>query len=76
MDDIDFATERAEVFSATALQAVLARLSGPPSSGVCRSCYEVIEPKRRQVAPLAKFCSDCAAEEEFLNRRTLRIGQR
>lgn len=76
LDDIDYATERNEVFTSAALQAVLSRLSGPPSSGVCRSCSDAIEPQRLRLAPNTSLCSDCAVEEEFIQRRTRRCGHR
>ena len=76
MDDIDYATERNELFTSAALQAVLRRLSGPPSSGVCRSCADTIEPQRLKLAPTTSLCSDCAAEEEVIQRRTRRCGHR
>lgn len=76
MDDIDYAAERSEVFTVTALQAVLNRMAGPPSSGVCRSCSETIEPERIRANPLARLCSCCAAEEEHHRQLSRRRGPR
>lgn len=76
MDDIDYATERAEIFTQTALALVLDRLAGPPSSGVCRSCFDPIETKRLKLAPTTNLCSACAAEEETIQRRRRRCGRR
>lgn len=76
MDDIDCAAERAELFNVAALQAVLDRMSGPPSSGVCRSCADPIEPERLRATPLARLCSCCAAEEEHRRLQARRCGPR
>ncbi|HIJ61159.1 MAG TPA: TraR/DksA family transcriptional regulator [Rhodospirillaceae bacterium] len=76
MDDIDLATERNEIFISAAVQAVLGRLSGPPSSGVCRSCSEPIEPQRLKLAPSTCLCSGCAVEAELNQQRTRRCGMR
>jgi RNA polymerase-binding transcription factor DksA len=76
MDDIDFATERAETFNATALQMVLRRPSAARSSGTCMSCHEDIEAERLEANPHARHCCDCAAEEEAVSRRTRRCGPR
>ncbi len=76
MDDIDFATERAETFNATALQMVLRRQSAAVSTGICLSCSEPIETERLEANPHARHCCDCAAEEEAVSRRVKRCGPR
>ncbi len=76
MDEIDFATERAESFTLSALQVVLQRLDMPRSNGVCRTCHAKIEVERLQVNPQARHCCDCAADEEDRNRRAKRCGPR
>jgi len=74
LDDIDCATERSEVFTGAALQAVLSRMAGPPSSGVCQSCQDTIEPERLRANPRARLCASCAAEEEARRLRRRRCG--
>ncbi|CAA6606295.1 conserved hypothetical protein [Rhodospirillaceae bacterium LM-1] len=74
MDDLDRAAERIEAFTEVALFAVLDGLSGPRSTGVCRSCGELIEPERLKITSTTKYCSDCAAEEEFRAIRARRCG--
>lgn len=77
MDEIDFATERAEAFTKVALQAVLARSGeGLPSTGICRSCNDEIEPERLRANAHAILCRECAAEEEAHRQRTRRCGPR
>lgn len=77
MDEIDFATERAEAFTKVALQAVLSRVGeAAPSSGICRSCHEPIEAERLRANEHARFCSECAAEEEARSQRARRCGPR
>ena len=76
MDDIDLATERNEIFTSAAVQAVLGRMSGPPSSGVCRACADPIEPQRLKLAPSTSLCSCCAVEAELNQQRTRRCGIR
>ena len=76
LDDLDYAAERAEVFTETALRSVLSRMAGAPSSGVCRSCTDNIEPERLRANPQARLCSCCAEEEEHHRKRTHRCGPR
>ena len=76
LDDIDCAAERVENFKEVALHAVLSRLSGPPSTGICKSCYDVIEPERLYANPRARHCSFCAAEEEARSHHHRRCGPR
>jgi RNA polymerase-binding transcription factor DksA len=76
MDEIDRAAERMENFTAEALASVLGKLSARPSNGICRSCFEPIEPRRLQANPRASHCRDCADEEEALARRTSLCGPR
>ncbi len=74
MDEADLGNDRAEQFIANALEAARARVAGTPSTGVCRSCLERIEPERLQVNPAARLCCDCAAEEEMTRKRAQRVG--
>lgn len=74
MDDIDCATERSEVFNGAALRAVLSRMAGPLSNGVCQSCHDTIEPERLRANPRARLCASCAAEEEAGRVRRNRCG--
>jgi hypothetical protein len=76
LDDFDCASIRSEIFTEAALSAVLGRLSGPPSTGVCRSCSDAIEPERLKLSPTAKLCACCAAEEEAQSHRRRRCGPR
>ncbi len=76
MDEIDFATERAERFNALALQAVLQRVGTGRSSGICRSCDMPIEAERMAANPSASHCCDCAAEEEERSVKARRCGPR
>ncbi len=77
MDEIDRACERMENFTAAALQSVLNRLMDtPPSSGVCKSCHDVIDPQRLRANPKARHCRDCADEEEARSRRKALCGPR
>ncbi|OAN54154.1 hypothetical protein A6A04_12735 [Paramagnetospirillum marisnigri] len=76
MDDLDHAAERSQVFTEAALQTVLLRLDGPPSSGVCRSCTDPIEPQRLRANPRARLCACCAEEEEIHRLRHRRCGPR
>ncbi|HSV30356.1 MAG TPA: TraR/DksA C4-type zinc finger protein [Candidatus Omnitrophota bacterium] len=77
MDEIDFATERAEAFTRVALNAVLARVGeAGPSSGICRSCREPIEAERLRANQHARLCRECAAEEEAHSQRARRCGPR
>ena len=76
MDDVDFATERAESFNASAIQMVLRRSSATPSSGICRSCDATIEDERIQANPHAHLCCDCAEEEEAERLKARRCGPR
>lgn len=74
MDELDLAAERTEAFNEVALHLVLNRMTGPQSTGVCRSCGDLIEPLRLKTTPHTRFCSDCAAEDEFHRRRAQRCG--
>jgi len=76
MDEIDCASERTESFNTAAIQAVLSRLAGPRSTGVCKSCYDQIETERLLVNPTARHCSHCATEEEVRIQRARRCGPR
>jgi len=76
MDEIDFASERAESFNAMALQMVLQKLDMTRSTGVCRACNMPIEADRLQANPHARHCCDCAEEEEARNNRVKRCGPR
>ncbi|MDO8607636.1 MAG: TraR/DksA C4-type zinc finger protein [Phaeospirillum sp.] len=76
MDDLDYAAERSEAFTESALRSVLGRMAGAPSSGVCRSCTDTIETERLRANPMARQCRSCAAEEEYLRHRSRRCGPR
>lgn len=77
MDDIDFATERAENFIKSALQATLSRAeAGGPSTGICKACQEPIEAERLRANAQARLCCECADEQEALSRRVRRCGPR
>ena len=76
MDDIDCAAERIDAFNSLALQAVLARASGPASTGVCKACGSLIEQERLRANPNARHCRDCACEIEAESRRHNRCGPR
>lgn len=77
MDEIDFATERAEAFIKVALQAALTRnAESERSDGVCKSCREPIESERLGANANARLCSECAAEEEASRQRARRCGPR
>lgn len=77
MDEIDFATERAEAFTKVAIQAVLARAEGQlPSTGICRSCGEPIEAERLRANAQARQCRECADELEAQSRRSRLCGPR
>jgi phage/conjugal plasmid C-4 type zinc finger TraR family protein len=76
MDEIDFATERAESFTASALRTVLDRMDAPLSNGVCHACGMQIEAARLAANPRARLCMDCADDEEANRRRNLRCGPR
>ncbi|OJX77464.1 TraR/DksA C4-type zinc finger protein [Magnetospirillum sp. 64-120] len=76
MDDIDCAAERIDAFNKVALQMVLARTSGPASSGVCKACGSLIEPERLRVTPHARHCTECAEELEAESLRKNRCGPR
>lgn len=75
MDELDLAAERIQAFNDVALHLVLGRSSGPLSTGVCRSCGDLIEPLRLKTTPHTKLCSDCAREEEVRALRERRCGQ-
>jgi RNA polymerase-binding transcription factor DksA len=76
MDDIDCAAERVEAFNAVALKAVLDRMAGPTSSGICRACGCSIEEERLHANPHARHCRECADELEAETRRKNRCGPR
>ncbi len=76
MDDIDCAAERVDAFTEVALKAVLSRMDGPVSSGICHSCGCDIEVERLRANPRARHCRECAAEIEAESRRTSRCGPR
>jgi len=76
MDEIDFASERAESFNAMALQMVLQKMNAARSSGVCRACNMPIEAERLHANPHALHCCDCAEEEEARSQRVKRCGPR
>lgn len=76
MDEIDWAAERTESFNHMALRAVLSRMDGPPSSGVCNSCGDSIEEERLKANPSAKLCHECASEAEEDLRRARLCGPR
>ena len=76
MDDVDFATERAESFNASAIQMALHRPAAPLSNGICQSCDADIEHERLHVNPHARLCCDCAEEEEEERRKAMRRGPR
>ncbi|MGE5478734.1 MAG: TraR/DksA C4-type zinc finger protein [Bacteroidales bacterium] len=76
MDDIDCANERGQLYidSALAFHATLARRNAAPSTGVCRSCGELIERERLRVNAHARDCFDCASEHEVERLRVRRRG--
>jgi len=74
MDEADMANDRAELFTAEAVRAALARVDRAPSCGVCQSCSDVIEAERLRANPAARLCRDCAAEDEAARKRAQRIG--
>jgi RNA polymerase-binding transcription factor DksA len=76
MDDVDFATERADSFNATAIQLVLQRSAAPLSTGFCRSCDATIEADRIEANPRAQLCCDCALDEEAERIKARRCGPR
>lgn len=77
MDEIDFATERAETFTKVALEAVLSRSgAGGLSNGVCTACQEPIESERLRANAHARLCRECADEQEALSQRARRCGPR
>ncbi len=76
MDEIDFAAERTDAFTATALASVLSRRDAAPSTGICRACNALIEQERLTANPHAHLCCDCAADEEERRQRAKRCGPR
>jgi phage/conjugal plasmid C-4 type zinc finger TraR family protein len=74
MDEIDEANDRAEQFNAEAVRAARAKLYTAPSSGICQSCGDEIEPERLRANPTARSCRDCASAEEAAKRRARRVG--
>lgn len=76
MDDIDCAAERVDAFNEVALKAVLERMSGPASTGVCKACGCDIEAERLTANPHARHCRECADEIEAENQRKRRCGPR
>lgn len=75
MDEMDFAAEYYRAFTQASLAAILAA-PRQPSTGVCRSCGEVIAPQRRKAHPHACHCHDCAEEIEHLHQYERRRGPR
>ena len=76
MDDVDFASERAESFNAAAIQMVLQRGAAVVSNGLCRACGMDIEDERLTANPHAQKCCDCAEEEEAERLKARRCGPR
>lgn len=76
MDDIDCAAERVEAFNDVALKAVLTRMDGPSSSGICQACGCTIEAERLKANPRARHCRECADEIEQETRRARLCGPR
>lgn len=74
MDELDLAAERTEAFIEVALFMALERPNGPPSTGICRTCGDYIEPLRLKTALHTRLCSDCATEEERRARKAKRCG--
>lgn len=76
MDEIDCANESGQIYvdSALARHAELARRQAGPSTGVCRSCGEVIERERLRANAHARHCYDCASEQEAERLRVRRRG--
>jgi phage/conjugal plasmid C-4 type zinc finger TraR family protein len=76
VDEIDAANERVEHLTKAAIQTALDSRSRVPSSGICQTCGETIEPERLRANPYASDCRDCAAEEEAERQRLRRTGSR
>jgi RNA polymerase-binding transcription factor DksA len=76
MDEIDSAAERIDAFNAVALRAVLTRLDGPSSSGICQECGTTIEADRLKANPRARHCRECADEIEQESKRARLCGPR
>jgi len=74
MDEADVANDRVEQFVTDALRSIRAKVEATPSSGICQSCQDVIEPERLQANPAARLCRDCAAEDEAARKRAQRLG--
>ena len=74
MDEADVANDRAEQFIAEALKAARLKKDEAPSTGVCRSCEELIEAERLRINPTARLCAECAAEDEASRKRAHRVG--
>jgi RNA polymerase-binding transcription factor DksA len=74
MDEIDLANDKAEQFNADAVRAARAKSEAAPSSGICQSCHDAIEPERLRANPAARLCRDCAAESEAARKRAQRTG--
>ncbi len=74
MDEADVANDRAEQFIAEALKAARLKKDEAPSTGVCRSCEELIEVERLQANPAARLCAGCAVEAEAARKRAQRVG--
>ena len=74
MDDADIAFERTQQYLSEAVRATLVRRVPRPSTGICRSCGETIEPERLAVNPHAGACIDCAQEAEAAAVRARRTG--
>jgi RNA polymerase-binding transcription factor DksA len=76
LDDIDIANELAEQSNRRAIQSALGSQSRQPSTGICRTCVQPIEPERLDANPFAQTCCDCAAEAEAARQRAQRVGGR
>jgi RNA polymerase-binding transcription factor DksA len=74
MDEIDEANDKAEQFNTAAVRAARVKADTTPSSGICQSCREPIEPERLRANPAARLCRDCAAEDEAARKRARRVG--
>jgi len=74
MDEADLANDRAELFTSEAVRAARAKVDRAPSTGVCKSCSDVIDAERLRANPASRLCRDCAAEDEAARKRAQRIG--
>lgn len=78
MDEIDCANDRGQFYvdAAVALYVGTIRQNNFPSTGVCRTCGELIESDRLRANANALDCYDCAAEKEAERVRARRRGAR